>query len=171
MSVEAEANTSRLPPEIMTFVKRGLKFRHPASEEDFLVTGVDDVLLRAASISEISCKVSWVFEFTQKPHRLEVSVYHEWGSEFLRTPSQQWRTLNTAAVPGPTKSCGIMMYGQEWDEKMQEINTPGGPQSDFTTGFPELFHEGDLAFGIEGFLQQIQGLHEFTELATVADHH
>ncbi|ROV91786.1 hypothetical protein VSDG_06516 [Cytospora chrysosperma] len=171
LSVEAEANTSRLPPEIMTFVRLGLKLRRPASREDFLVTEVDDVLLRAAEINEIACKVSWTFEFTQKPYRLEVSVYHEWGSESLRTPSQQWRTLNTADVPGPTKSCGIMMYGQEWDEKMQEINKPGGPQSDFAIGFPELFHEGDLSLGIEDFLQEVQGLYELTELATIPDQH
>ncbi|ROW11180.1 hypothetical protein VMCG_01484 [Cytospora schulzeri] len=171
LSVETEANASRIPPEITNFVKHGLKFRHPASEEDFLVTGVDDRLLRAANINEVACKVSWTFEFTEKPYRLEVSVYHEWGSAFLRTPSQQWRTLNTAAVPGPTKSCGIMMYSQEWDEKMQEINKPGGPHSDFAIGFPELFHGGELAFGIEGFLQEIRGLHGFTELATVPDQH
>lgn len=126
---------------------------------------------RAANIVEIACKVSWTFELTQKPYRLEVSVYHEWGSGILQTPSQQWRTLNTADVPGPTKSCGIMMYSQEWDEKMQDINNLGGGQADFATGFPEIFAKGDAASGIESFLQEVQALHEFTELATIPDQH
>lgn len=113
--------------------------------------------------------MSWTFELTQKPYRLEVSVYHEWGPGIFQTPSQQWRIFNTAVVPGPIKSCGIMMYSPEWDEKMREINNMGAGQANFATGFPHLFSEGDSASGIESFLQEVQGLHEFTELATVPD--
>lgn len=131
---------------------------------------MDSHLLRAASIDEVACKVSWAFEFIQKPYRLEVSVYHEWGRELIQAPALQWKTLNTAGTPRPTKSCGIMLYSPEWDTKMQELNEPG-QQSDFATGFPGLFVEGDLAFGIESYLQEMQVLHELTEQAAISDGH
>ncbi|KUI63152.1 hypothetical protein VP1G_10270 [Cytospora mali] len=169
LAIEAETSASRIPPEITNFVKHGITFKSPASDEDFLVTKMDEILRRAANIDNIACNVSWTFEFAQKPYRLEISIYHEWGPEAIQSPSQQWRTFDTAGVPPPIKSCGIMMYNQEWDDKMQQINNPGGRKSDFANGFPELFVEGDLAFGVENFLQEMKVLHEFTELATVPD--
>lgn len=62
-----------------------------------------------------------------------------------------------------------MLYSQEWDEKLQQINDPEGLQTDFANCFSELFVEDDLAFGVESFLQEVQALHEFTDLAIVHD--
>lgn len=62
-----------------------------------------------------------------------------------------------------------MLYSQEWDEKLQQINDPEGLQTDFANCFSELFVEDDLAFGVESFLQEVQALHEFTDLAIVPD--
>ncbi|KAK7739952.1 hypothetical protein SLS53_005546 [Cytospora paraplurivora] len=169
LCVETEANAGRIPPEITHFVKHGLQFKRPPSEAEFLLTRMDSNLLRAAGIDKIACKVSWTFDLTQKPYRLEVSVYHEWAPELLRTPGKQWRILDTTGVPRPSKSCGIMLYSQEWDEKLQQINDPEGLQSDFAKAFPELFVENNLAFGVESFLQEVQSLHGFTDLAAVPD--
>lgn len=120
---------------------------------------------------EIACKVSWVFDLVWKPYRLEVSVYHEWDTAFLQTSSQQWRVLNTADVPGPTKSCGIMMYNQGWDEMLQEANNLGTGQADFAKGFPWLFEEGQTTTNVENFVEEVQELQKFMELATIPDKH
>lgn len=175
MSVEAESPASRIPAEIMDFLARGLKFKGPVSskseiDDDFPLTGMNTFLLRAASIDKVACKVFWTFQTAEQPYCLEVAVYHEWGAGFLEDvqPPNQWKTINTAATPSPIKSCGVSCYGQQWDEKMQEINRPGGGrQADFVHGFPDLFVTGDSAVGVEQFLQEMQRLHDFTELATV----
>lgn len=130
---------------------------------------MDNNLLRAASVDAVACKISWAFEFAENPYHLEVSVYHEWGLNLLWDSGQQWRNLHTADVPQPIKSCGMMLYSPVWDDKMREINNPGKRQSDFANGFPELFGEGDLNLGVETFLQEMHGLHELTELATIPD--
>lgn len=175
MSVEAESPKSRIPAEVLDFIAYGLKFKPPTLtgtklEDNFPFTEMQTHLLRAASIDFVACKVFWTFQTANTPYCLEVSIYHEWGSGFLMdtNPAYPWKALNTAAVPRPTKSCGVSFYGQDWDHKMRNINKPGGGrQADFANGFPDLFVNEDSSSGIKQFLREIQRLHDFTELASV----
>ncbi|KAJ0121718.1 hypothetical protein J7T55_008885 [Diaporthe amygdali] len=177
LAIEAESPANRIPTEIQDFIARGLKFKRPVLKEsgindDFPFTEMDPYMLRAAGIDQVACKVFWTFQTAEKPYCLEVSVYHEWGAGFPQDskPNYQWKALNTAAVPRPMKSCGVSFYGQDWDDKMQEMNRPGGGrQADFANAFPDLFVTEDSTSGIEQFLREMQRLHDFTELASVTD--
>lgn len=173
LSVEAEIPKSQIPAELLEFIHHGLRFKPPVSKktginDDLLFTEMNNYLLRAASIDNVACKVFWNFQTAETPYYLEVAVYHEWGAGFLETskPIYPWKALNTAVVPHPIKSCGVSIYGHEWDHKMRGINKPGrGRQADFVDGFPELFDSEDYSSSIEHFLQHIQRLHDFAELA------
>ncbi|KAI7787059.1 hypothetical protein LA080_001151 [Diaporthe eres] len=173
LSVEAESPKSRIPAEVFDFIARGLEFKRPIPtdseiNDDFPFTEVNAYLLRAASIDNVACKVFRTFQTANTPYCLEVSVYHEWGAGFFQetNPIYPWKALNTAAVPRPIKSCGISLYGQDWDHKIRDINKPGGGrQADFANGFPDLFVNEDSSSSIEQFLQEMQRLHDFTELA------
>ncbi|KAG8164855.1 hypothetical protein KVR01_005130 [Diaporthe batatas] len=166
-------NRIQIPAEVLEFIHYGLRFKPPVSKEtgindDFLVTEMNNYLLRAASIDNVACKVFWTFQTAETPYYLEVAVYHEWGGALLETskPVYPWKALNTAAVPHPIKSCGVSIYGHDWDHKMRGMNKPGKErQADFVNGFPELFDSEEYNTGIEHFLQQIQRLHDFTDLA------
>lgn len=173
LSVEAEIPKSQIPAELLEFIHHGLRFKPAVSKktginDDFLFTEMNNYLLRAASIDNVACKVFWNFQTAETPYYLEVAIYHEWGGGFLETskPIYPWKALDTAAIPNPTKSCGVSFYGHEWDHKMRDINKPGrGRQADFVNGFPELFDSEDYSSSIEQFLEHIQRLHDFTELA------
>jgi hypothetical protein len=177
LSVEAEAPKGQVPLEVLDFIHYGLKFKPPVSaksgiDDNFLLTQMDQHLLRAACIDTVACRVFWTFQTTDSPHLLEVAVYHEWGTGFFEKthPNSPWRTLNTAAVPQPIKSCGLSFYGHEWDHKIRDINKPGGGrQADFANGFPELFVNGDFRSSTRQFLQEMERLHDFTELANATE--
>lgn len=178
LSVEAETPKSRIPAEVFDFIARGLKFKRPIPtnseiNDEFPYTELNAYLLRAASIDNVACKVFWTFQTANTPYCLEVSVYHEWSAGFFQedNPIYLWKALNTAAVPRPIKSCGISLYGQDWDHKIRDINKAGGGrQADFANGFPDLFVNEDSSSSIEQFLQEMQRLHDFTELASVTAH-
>ncbi|POS80404.1 hypothetical protein DHEL01_v201214 [Diaporthe helianthi] len=173
LSVEAEIPRNQIPEELLQFIHHGLKLRPPVSKktgikDDFVFTLVNNYFLRAASIDNIACKVFWNFQTIEAPYYLEVAVYHEWVGGFSETSN--WWILNTVDVPQPIKSCGVSVYGHEWDHKMRQINKPGlGRQADFANGFPKLFDSEDQNSSVEHFLQQMQRLHGFTELANGTD--
>lgn len=164
-----------MPAEVFDFINHGLMFTRPVPTKSeindaFPFTQMNNNLLRAASIDNIAYKVFWTFQTATNPYCLEVSVYHEWCAEFFKGtgPIYPWKVLDTAAVPRPTKSCGISFYGQDWDHKIRDINKAGGGrQADFANGFPDLFVNEDSSSNIEQFLREMQRLHDYTELASV----
>lgn len=162
---------------MLDFIYHGLKFKPPVStkskvNDDFLLTEMNIYLLRTASIDNVACKVFWTFQTANTPYYLEVAVYHEWDAGFFEKidPAHPWKAVNTADVPRPIKSCGISLYGHEWDHQIRDINKPGGGrQADFSKGFPELFVNDDSSSNIEHFLQEMQRLHVLTELASFTE--
>lgn len=170
LAVQADIGASGIPEEYYNLV-RGLRFKsgNPEKDIDFPATSVNEALLLAAKIDNIACKVSWTFECRRNPYCVEVSVYHEWNDNsmvnFLRRKRnyrEPPKTLHIDTTGGktrkPTRSCGISVYNQAWDDEIRELNPA---RRDFVPNFVDSFfyHQEPLSLS-GGFLEEIKYLLE-----------
>ncbi|KAF3764906.1 hypothetical protein M406DRAFT_70580 [Cryphonectria parasitica EP155] len=167
LAVEADIGARGIPEAYQNLVK-GLQFPkgRPKNDFDFPATAVSEALLRAAKIDNVACKVSWTFECRKTPYCVEVAVYHEWKDNSLSRHLYRRRTqpapgqvvqINTANKKlKSTKGCGITLYGQGWDDEMQELNPVSG------TFVPDFVHalagHQDLVDFSSNFLREMECL-------------
>lgn len=143
--------------DVIALAKRIEFNKPPENSFEFPAFTVPFGAISAAKVDRVACKVTWVFEYVQKPLFVEVSVYHDWHEviQGFRDAGSSRLRLDTAQEPMPVKSCGVNLYGQEWDSKMQTMDPASGT---FDQDFLALFSDGSSSEGVDGLLQEIEYL-------------
>lgn len=142
----------------MNALAKSIEFNKPSEDSfEFPAFTIPFVLFNIAKIDRVACKVTWAFEYIQKPLLVEVSIYHDWEGvgQPSKGPGSGTLLFDTARKPEPAKSCGINLYGREWDGKMQMIDPASGH---FDQDFLELFSDNGSSESVEGLLQEIDYL-------------
>lgn len=142
----------------MIALARHFEFDQPDEESsEFPSFTVPSAAMNKAKIDKMSCKVTWTFESVKKPLFVEVSVYHDWTKSGRRATKNGRLYFDTAQEPVPIKSCGISLYGVEWDGKMQLIDPASGT---FDQDFLQLFSDnaGSSTESVNGLLEEIDYL-------------
>lgn len=135
-----------------------IQFSKPAEDSfEFPAFNIPPASLNTAKIDRMACRVTWAFEYTQKPLFVEVSVYHDWEGAVQppKGPGRGSLLFDTARKPEPAKSCGINLYGREWDTKMQAMDPVSGH---FDQDFLGLFSDNGSSESVQGLLQEIEYL-------------
>lgn len=127
-----------------------------------------DALLRA-HIDGVACKVYRTFECVSTPYLAEIATYYDWNDSPLaanlaRNPAKteyEFSISHSRNCPIPYKSCAVSLYGDEWDNKVKEMN----PTSvTYTDDLIDLFYnEGlvrDYGSRFAGEMSAAQLLHE-----------
>lgn len=142
---------------VMNTLAKDLEFSRPPEDSfEFPVFTASRALLGAAKIDNVSCKVSWTFEYIRKPYFVEISVYHDWGQVVNYKSGKSLRIrFDTAGHPQPVKSCGIALYGREWDEKMHAMDPASGR---FYRDFRKLFGNHGSHADVDGLLEEVDYL-------------
>lgn len=155
--IAAEEYGTQEVRNVMALAK-SLEFNKPFENSfEFPAFSVGCGAISAAKIDSVACKVTWAFDYIQKPLSVEVSVYHDWKGimQDFRGAKDGYLRLDTTHQPEPVKSCGISLYGREWDGKMQTMDPSSGV---FDQDFLELFSEDGSSEGVDGLLKEIDYL-------------
>lgn len=155
--IAAEENGSQEFQDIVALAK-SIEFSKPSEDSfEFPAFTVPVGLYHVAKIDNVACKVTWTFEYVQKPLVVEASVYHDWQGavRIPRGPGGGTLNFGTTKKPEPVKSCGMSLYGREWDGMMQTIDPASGR---FDQDFLELFSDNGSSESLEGLLEEIDYL-------------
>lgn len=145
-----ESNTQEVHDLIA--VAKLFDFGQPSQNTvEFPAFSVPFAAIDRAKIDRVACKVTWTFEYIQRPLFVEMSVYHDWAQDIKSNRGGSLH-LDTSREPRPIKSCGISLFGQEWDMKMHSIDPAS---STFDQDFLSLLSDDGESVSAEGLLEEI----------------
>lgn len=144
----------------------------PVNGFDFPITSAPRSTMVAAGVDKVAYKVYWTFECSQSPYKVEVAVYHDSKVGFgtrLRDPKSSF-VVPFRQIMMPIKSCGVSLYGHQWDRKLRGMSPASGQ---FPAEFANLFsspvrgdEEGDHVSGISKLLNEMEHLLKTTTAET-----
>lgn len=152
--IAAEENGSQGFKDVVALAK-SIEFDKPSEGSfEFPAFTISVGLYHVAKIDNVACKVTWAFDYVQKPLVVEASVYHDWqgAAQIFRSPGGGTLNFDTTQRPGPVKSCGMSLYGREWNGMMQTIDPASGK---FDQDFLELFSDNGSPDSLEGLLEEV----------------
>lgn len=142
----------------------------PENGVTFPVVHASSASLRKANIDSVAFKAIWTFDCVKTPCRVDLTEYYDWDahplSEFMgKNPHVREYEFSISGrnCPIPNKSCAVAIYGEDWDEKMRNINPASGR---FAEEFINLFGCGLSGEQYVGsLLQEVEFLQDITTQA------